>query len=330
MDSEATISSVILFRDGNSSNAYTELLEQDHASVENVVVLEHQDLITTETISDLVGPDQQFAAILFTSQNAVKALSRAANTWLAMCDIDGAACNRKQAWARFLNRPVFVVGRATGSTCRDLLYGSAQLGDDHSVTADIRGQDAGRATVMLPEIIDFCAHHYEQTGTKPRLVFFCGDQRRDTLPDGIRQSGQASELIEVVSYTTVGRPYDQTRQDLSDALGRISALRKTAYVDGNNAANLVWMVLFSPSGVRVVSPVLNAMMSEAVLQLPAMGCRKKRETHYRLVAIGETTMSELVMQGISEKNIVMAKEPSAQGIRNAICGVFAALGTKQK
>ncbi|KAJ2747787.1 uroporphyrinogen-III synthase [Coemansia sp. BCRC 34301] len=256
-----------------------------------------------------------FAAIVFTSQNAVQALNRALAKWIAK---EG----RRERWLGLISLPVFVVGGATGTLCRSTLLSCLPH-------ADVRGERAGGAGAMLPEITEFCQQHRSLNGgVKPRLAFFCGDQRRDTLPDGLRQSG-AAELVEVVSYTTVARDADATRRDLIDAITRIKAtcwakhraVRACAFEGTLATVNrdiLIWMVVFSPSGVRVVAPLLAALESEHVLcagdgsvssNLPAV--------HYGLAAIGPTTKEELVAQQV-QRHIVLAKEPSVQGICSAL------------
>ncbi|KAJ2697508.1 uroporphyrinogen-III synthase [Coemansia sp. IMI 203386] len=327
-------SNVVLFRDsssddnnsGSANDKYTELLQKDHHSVQSIPVLEHEFLLTSTNIQQLVDAQPGYTALLFTSKNSVKALSKAAAQWIKQLEDssdDTEAPTRKDVWARFLQLPVFVVGKATASTCRSLLYSSDS-------TADIRGEDTGKATAMLPRIIEYCKTHFAQTGTAARLLFLCGNQRRDTLPQGLCQSNHMIELTELVSYTTAGRPSDQVLNNLVAALVKTelpsssdSGVTQNTCAAGINKANhaLMWLVCFSPSGVRVVAPVLEALTKQSkVLLQPGIRCSDVAQiTHcYRIVAIGETTFSELVMQGVDSELVVLANEPNAQGVRNAI------------
>ncbi|KAJ2232110.1 uroporphyrinogen-III synthase [Coemansia sp. RSA 485] len=331
-------SNVVLFRDsssddnnsGSANDKYTELLQKDHHSVQSIPVLEHEFLLTPTNIQQLVDAQPGYTALLFTSKNSVKALSKAAAQWIEQpdnCSNGTETPTRKDVWARFLQLPVFVVGKATASTCRSLLYSSES-------TADIRGEDTGKATAMLPRIIEYCKTHFAQTGTVARLLFLCGNQRRDTLPEGLCQSNHIIELTELVSYTTAGRPSDQVLNNLVAALVKTelpssdsssnSSVAQNTCAAGINKANhaLIWLVCFSPSGVRVVAPVLEALtkQSKALLLQPGIGCSDVAEITYcyRIVAIGETTFSELVMQGVDSELVVLANEPNAQGVRNAI------------
>ncbi|KAJ1806547.1 hypothetical protein LPJ56_005107, partial [Coemansia sp. RSA 2599] len=151
-------SKVILFRgsssdeDSGAKDKYTELLQNDHESVESIPVLEHRYLLTPENTDQIVHARPGYSALIFTSKNAVKALAQAASQWIEQtsCETnDGDKAAREEAWTRFLQLPVFVVGKATASACRSLLYSSDR-------SADIRGQDTGKATAMLPQILEFC------------------------------------------------------------------------------------------------------------------------------------------------------------------------------
>ncbi|KAJ1921129.1 uroporphyrinogen-III synthase [Coemansia sp. S17] len=296
---------VILFRDSSrGKDTYTQPLLEDHDAVESVAVLQHQDLLTAQIIDDIVeahASDTPFAGLIFTSQNAVKALGRVIEKWTA---IDSA---KKEQWDGFVSLPIFVVGGATGNACRSILQ-----------HFDVRGEVTGGASAMLPVITEFCAQYQRHHGTKPRLVFFCGDQRRDTLPDGLRNM---AELLEVVSYITVGRDPVDIRNDLIQALSRIRAmcLAKDRAHEGRDI--LIWMVLFSPSGVRVVAPLLAELESEHVLCAYAGGNLPATDISsvlYGLAAIGATTMDEIVAQ-LQPRFVVLAKEPNVHGIRKSIC-----------
>ncbi|KAJ2064587.1 uroporphyrinogen-III synthase [Coemansia sp. S146] len=300
---------VILFRDSSrGKDTYTQPLLEDHDAVESLAVLQHQDLLTTQTIDDIVeahASDTPFSGLIFTSQNAVKALGRALAKWTASID-----SVKKDRWDGFISLPTFVVGGATGAACRSILQ-----------HLDVRGEVSGGASAMLPVITEFCAQYRAQYGDRPRLVFFCGDQRRDTLPDGLRN---AAELLEVVSYATVGRDPLDTRNDLVQALARIRTMclaKDRAPMPAAVRDILIWMVLFSPSGVRVVAPLLADLESEHVLCAYAGGnlsATSVSSVMYSLAAIGATTRDEIVAQ-LQPRFVVLAKEPNAHGIRKSLC-----------
>ncbi|KAJ2818423.1 uroporphyrinogen-III synthase, partial [Coemansia sp. 'formosensis'] len=181
---------VILFRDSSrGTDTYTQPLLEDHDAVESISVLQHQDLLTTKIIDDIVEShtgDTPFAALVFTSQNAVKALGQVLSKWMTD-DLPSRVEQKKEQWDRFISLPIFVVGGTTATACRSTLL-------KHLPCTDVRGEATGGASAMLPVIIEFCTKYQAQEGIKPRLVFFCGDQRRDTLPDGLRLSNAADLL----------------------------------------------------------------------------------------------------------------------------------------
>ncbi|KAJ2029182.1 uroporphyrinogen-III synthase [Coemansia sp. S610] len=317
MEAEVTRSipshtAVILFRDSSrGKDSYTEPLLEDHEAVESVAVLQHQDLLATQTIDDIIeshASDRPFAAVVFTSQNAVRALDRVLSKWTAADSPDQAA-ERREQWDRFISLPIFVVGGATGMACRSILL-------KHLPCMDVRGEVTGGASAMLPVITEFCTKYQTQNkGRTPRLVFFCGDQRRDTLPSGLH-SGVA-ELHEVPTYTTVGRDPRDIRCDLIRAVNRIKVL-----CDASGGV-LIWMAFFSPSGVRAVAPLLASLESEHILCAYAGGrvspaLSVPSVARYGVAAIGATTRDEIIAQ-LKPCLAVLANEPSVQGIRKSIC-----------
>ncbi|KAJ1717899.1 hypothetical protein LPJ61_007065, partial [Coemansia biformis] len=93
-----TQSAVVLFRDPARGESYIGALAADHGTVECIPVLEHRGLLSATDVERIVGEHtggKEFAALIFTSQNAVHALSQAASEWTggrdaaspaAMCD----------------------------------------------------------------------------------------------------------------------------------------------------------------------------------------------------------------------------------------------------
>ncbi|KAJ2449642.1 uroporphyrinogen-III synthase [Coemansia sp. RSA 2336] len=279
-------SAVVLFRDHSRGDSYAKALQDDgHFAVETVPVIEYQYLISTDDIDSLVRQcTQVYSAIIFTSQNAVKALSAAAKQWLLRSESKSDA----DLWSQLTQLPIFVVGKATGCACKAL--GNCQ----------IYGEDSGSAAVLLPEIIEFSRQKRQETGKLPKLLFFCGDQRRDTLPNGIRQSGEA-ELVEVVAYKTIARKVSTVTSDLLKAVQRILA------VSPRDEEMVVWLVLFSPSGARVLYPALANLVASGLSQ-----------HMFRFAAIGKTTASELVSLGVNDQDVAQAKTPNEQGIKDVL------------
>ncbi|KAJ1799751.1 hypothetical protein LPJ59_001610 [Coemansia sp. RSA 2399] len=316
-------SAAILFRDKAKGDKYTDPLLDDHCAVESIPVLEHKYLLDAQSIQDVVDTHSSdgggFASLMFTSGNAVRALAQAVDLWLS----EGKENNRREEWQRILDLPIFVVGQKTQAVCRSLLF----PGCDETV-GDIRRPEFGCATAMLPQLVEFSRKYSmgRSDGQKPRLLFFCSDQRRNTIPDGVKASG-AAELVEVAAYTTVGRNSQDTRCDLIDSLNRIVARGRTR---APNAALLIWMVVFSPSGVRVVAPILEGLASASdSLLRPASTLAEVNRSHhagstgfdvfYGYAAIGEATMTELAScEGAVSVLTTRADTPDPLGICNAI------------
>ncbi|KAJ1718090.1 uroporphyrinogen-III synthase, partial [Coemansia biformis] len=213
----------------------------------------------------------------------------------------------------FLSTPIFAVGRATGETCRSQLHGG------WVDSCDIRGEESGNATTLLPEIIRFCRECQSRTGARPRLAFFCGDQRRDTLPRGVGHS-DCAELCEIVSYTTAGRSQSKVGEALLGALARAAAAAAAAACHRRDAqreqGTVVWLVLFSPSGARVVVPIAQRLARQGVLGADA--ARPGGAVVCRFAAIGETTAAEIAALGVDAQSIVRASEPDEQGVGRAL------------
>ncbi|KAI9468591.1 tetrapyrrole biosynthesis, uroporphyrinogen III synthase [Coemansia mojavensis] len=279
-------SAVVLFRDHSRGGSYAKALQDNgHFAVETVPVLDYQYLISADDIDSLIQQCMQvYSAIIFTSQNAVKALSTAAAQWRSRSE----SKSQTDLWNQLLQLPIFVVGKATGSACKAL--GNCQ----------IYGEESGSAAVLLPEIIKFSKQKRQETGKPPKLLFFCGDQRRDTLPNGIRQSGEA-ELVEIISYRTIAREISTVAGDLSKAVQRILS------ISSNDKEMVVWLVLFSPSGARVVY--------SALVNLVALGLSQHM---FKFAAIGKTTASELISLGVNGQDIVQATSPNEQGIKDVL------------
>ncbi|KAI9503127.1 tetrapyrrole biosynthesis, uroporphyrinogen III synthase [Coemansia spiralis] len=304
---------VILLRDKTKGDSYTDLLLQDHCIVESVPVLEHRFLLTAQIVESILNDHSKraFVALVFTSKNAARALSQAVDLWLAE-HVSSEKEQAHQKWKQMLSLPIFVVGRETEAACRSYILNGIK-------ESDIRCGDTGNAAAMLPQILEFCKS-MQTSGRWPRILFFCGDQRRDTLPDGIRGSN-AAELVETVAYTTVGRTNTETRSDLADAIDQIKSQCQPLPV-------LIWVVFFSPSGVRAVTPLLESLEHVDGLIVPVKANEKVASGDdsitdagalYGVCAIGKTTMAEITSQGLGDRVMTaQADAPNAGGIRNAL------------
>ncbi|KAJ2805666.1 uroporphyrinogen-III synthase [Coemansia guatemalensis] len=263
--------------------------------------------------------------MILTSQNAVHALNEVVNRWInektnshgKVLKTDEIKVYRQARWKKLLDLPVFVVGQATGSACLSLLFEGRSRN-----SCDIRGEKTGKASALLPELLGFCNACNVLDNEQPRLLFFCGDQRRDTLPTGIAESHKA-ELVEVTSYTTVPRDQQKVKHELLDAIDRITfkmnkigCLSDSLYSTHGTSVITIWVVLFSPSGARVVVPILDEISKQGdfVQALPHTSYKEV----FRIAAIGNTTASELVKLGIDEQSIAKANEPNERGICNAL------------
>ncbi|KAJ2801533.1 uroporphyrinogen-III synthase [Coemansia guatemalensis] len=330
-------SAVVLFRDPTRGDTYKAALQEDHDIIESIAVLEHQNLLTCSDISNIVNEHlfgREFAAMIFTSQNAIHALNEAVNQWInektnshgEVLKTDEIKVYRRARWKKLLDLPVFVVGQATGSACLSLLFEGRSRN-----SCDIRGEKTGKASALLPELLEFCNACNVLDNEQPRLLFFCGDQRRDTLPTGIAESHKA-ELVEITSYTTVSRDPQKVKHELLDTIDRITSIMNSIRcssdslqpptncnpLEGEHGTDVatIWMVLFSPSGARVVVPILDEISNQGdfVQALP----HTSYKVVSRIAAIGNTTASELVGLGIDEQSIAKANEPNERGICNAL------------
>ncbi|KAJ2079805.1 uroporphyrinogen-III synthase [Coemansia sp. RSA 988] len=324
----ATRSAVVLFRDPTRGDTYKAALQEDHQVIESIAVLEHQNLLKCSDISNIVNEHifgKEFSAMIFTSQNAVHALNKTVNQWInekndsrdKVLKCDEIKVYRREMWKKLLNLPVFVVGRATGVACLSQLFEGRSRN-----SCDIRGEKTGKASVLLPELLEFCNACNVVDSERPKLLFFCGDQRRDTLPKGIIDSNKA-EMVELTTYSTVSRDLQKVKDELLDAINRITLKLNdvgcaSEFSDSAQSTSIatIWMVLFSPSGARVVVPILDKILKQGVFIQASTQISYK--VVFRMAAIGHTTASELVELGIDEQSIVKAKEPNEHGVRNAL------------
>jgi uroporphyrinogen-III synthase len=128
--------------------------------------------VSSEELRKVVDPlVQQRSFIIITSSNAVEPLVQTVQV-------------RPKHWI------FFCVGHATRSRI-EKFFGATSI----AAVAD-------NATELAREIV--------KSGIKNEMIFFCGDQRRDELPDQLRASGIA--IKEVVVYETTTTPQGITKQ----------------------------------------------------------------------------------------------------------------------
>jgi uroporphyrinogen-III synthase len=160
------------------------------------IAIHAQSFITTEPVIDetlghhLQGLSTQPLVAVFTSMNAVKAVARHL----------GLSSSRPHEESTVDPRPdgppwqIFCIGAATRQLIRD------HFGEDRIAgTADA-------ASALANIIIQWMARMTNDTTAHPReIFFFCGDQRRDELPDQLRQSSII--VNELVVYHTRLTPH---------------------------------------------------------------------------------------------------------------------------
>lgn len=174
---------------------------------------------------------EAYGGLVCTSQRAVEALREVDLT----------------AWR---DKPTFVVGPATAEAARALRLRP-------------RGEDAGDADTLAGYIAG-------RSFARP-LLFLCGNQRRDELPDRLRAAAVAFE--EFVAYRTVLMP---------------------SVLDGLAADPPDWVAFFSPSGV------------EAALLAPGFPWNS-----LSCAAIGPTTAAALDAAGYPPDAVAAEPSPEA-------------------
>ena len=138
-------------------------------NIDQLSFIEKGDLITPEIAERIKSLTQQNTTVVFTSANAVKAVSGLIST--------------KTNWK------IYCLEAATKKSV-EVLFGRKSIAD----TAANASQLADKI-IIDPEI--------------KKILFFCGDQRRNTLPEMLRMNG--IEMEEVVVYKTVAKPQKITK-----------------------------------------------------------------------------------------------------------------------
>lgn len=206
----------------------------------------------------------RFAGVVFTSQRAVEAWAKAGQAILED------TANGQLAWR---NTPFYAVGPATASA---LLRLDSRLRPLPSLI--LGAEESGSAE----RLASYITSRSSDMPDSP-LLYLVGDKRKDTLPSLLRQQGIS--MHEIRAYETF-----QSNSFEADYEG----LRKQVPFE--------WIVFFSPSGAKLLLPLLQHSTVDLVP---------------RLAAIGPTTRDYLVEQCNLEV-CAMADSPNPKSLVNAI------------
>ncbi|KAJ1677212.1 uroporphyrinogen-III synthase, partial [Spiromyces aspiralis] len=167
------------------------------------VIEPHSTLTPQWLLAEIFPRTSNFTGLIFTSSNAVKALSGAYQAALASplgfidllpsptaTAVEMVESVLQPQWQRLLSLPIFVVGKATATACHNL------LGPTAPAPLVIHGQDSGSAVNLLKIITNSLTASPQST----HLLFLSGDRRRSTLPDGLSERG--IQFSEVTVYET--------------------------------------------------------------------------------------------------------------------------------
>ncbi|KAJ3294581.1 hypothetical protein HK104_003476 [Borealophlyctis nickersoniae] len=191
-----------------------------------VPVLEHAPR-NGDKLMDIIQHPEHYSGLIATSRRALETLKIA----LEECQGDGTSV-ATSAWSQ---KPIYVVGKSTGSLARDLGFSP-------------RGEDSGTADGLADLIVN------EPKTDKP-LLFLVGDKRRDVLPHRLTQAGVSYD--ELLVYET--QPSSTFPTDLETQLRNLP--------DGS----VDWVVFFSPSGVDVALPSLQGTSWWSWTRIAAIG-----------------------------------------------------------
>lgn len=183
---------VVLLRSCDEPDAYVDAFREAGMLAECVPVLAFS-YPNQDAVKHLLLDAAAHAALVVTSPRAVRALADV---------LDSVPEPVAEVWKQ---RPAYAVGPKTAGRLREAGFQPV-------------GEQAGGAEALVRVIAS-------EAPPGP-LFFLCGNRRRDTLPNGLREAG--IEVTEQVVYET------QTRDDVSVPDGA------------------TWLVFFSPSGIEGV------------------------------------------------------------------------------
>ena len=273
-----------------------------------------------EALSGLAAVGGTYSGIILTSQRAVAALSLALLDGAGK-DVRGRAAARA-ALAAFtmqegelpFSTSVYVVGDQTASAFRDFairLVRGGQFGDEEgergrgveggTVSETLgsgercvlrkglfRGAESGRAAELARLIV---ADYADAAGSaaavaERKLLYLCGESRRDELPSALDAAGVQWDSITVYASTRLGSNID-------------TAMAQATASDGNLSA----AVFFSPNGVQSVCE-----NDELLALLKGGGDGKDGKPRPHLVGIGPTTSAALASSVLCRGGNVMGED----------------------
>ncbi|KAL4811176.1 tetrapyrrole biosynthesis, uroporphyrinogen III synthase [Aspergillus unguis] len=232
------------------------------------------------------GP-RRYGGMIFTSQRAVEAFAEMVT-----------GIERSILESSSQNLPLYTVGPATARSL-------TTLRDTYLPHASIHGAETGNGEILSHYILD----HYntlwgENTSAeqKPPLLFLVGETRRDVIPKTLMGMETPPEkrigVEEVVVYETgVVEGFE----------GYFEGVLGTLFNKDSAAGDVIWVVVFSPTGCDAMVRVLKREMERNGED----GNGKGRRVF--VATIGPTTRDHLIKQCGFEPDVCAAK-PSPEGV----------------
>lgn len=245
-------------------------------TIRNVIAGDHNATPTSEATENghaNVERGTPFAGVVFTSQRAVAAWAEAARTIIE---------SRAQGQLQWSSVPFYAVGPATASA---LLRLDDRLRPPASL---ILGAEESGSAERLASYITSRTSPPSAADPNPPLLYLVGDKRKDTLPSLLKRQG--IRMHEIQAYETFQSP---TFEGDYDALKPYEPFE--------------WIVFFSPSGAKLLLPLLQ---------------REKLDAFPRFAAIGPTTRDYLLSHdGIRVS--AMAESPTPESLVSAMLALEA-------
>lgn len=188
--------------------------------------------------------------------------------------------------------------------------------DTHLPHAEIYGEEAGNGQKLAEMILaHYNALHGEEGEEKPALLFLVGEQRRDAIPKTLmsesRPAGERIQVDELVVYETGEMAsFEGDFREAVRAGQRFLDSSATATETGNGdqeeEGEMMWAVVFSPTGCDAMLRVLNMTVDN---QYGGRRCM--------IATIGPTTRDYLRDKyGFDPE--VCADKPSPEGVGEGI------------
>jgi uroporphyrinogen-III synthase len=157
-----------------------------------------------------------------------------------------------------LEKPLFVVGKATERVAKDVGF------------RRVLGSESGSASALANVILSFFenADALETIDASHPLLFLAGRRRSNAIPEILGAAG--IPLTELTVYETAPIPgvLDALTEMLSDMLSHPDS---STEVSSDISTHTNWIVFFSPSGFKIVKPVLDAFKGRGSLLLASIG-----------------------------------------------------------